>query len=98
VREHLEDHSKKFLKHELIGLRVEVVESNNKFLKGISGTVVYETMKMIFIRTKSGAIKKVPKSICVFRFTLPDGTVLRVNGEVLYGRPEDRIKKRLKYW
>ena len=46
------------------------------------------------IDTESGTVV-VPKNICVFDITLPDGTEVRVDGGLLRGRPEDRMKKRL---
>ena len=31
----------------------------------------------------------------IFQFTLPDETVVEVDGKLLVGRPEDRIKKKI---
>lgn len=85
------------VRHELIGLLIEVVESSNKFLTGLSGTVVDETRQTLTIKTGKGE-KKIPKDVCVFVFRLPDGKKVKVNGELLVSRPEDRIKKKLKRW
>ena len=88
---------KNILRHELIGLTVEVHRSRNKYLEGIKGVVVDETMKMLVIETERGR-KMVQKSVCDFIFTLPDGTKVLVEGKYLVGRPEDRLKKKIRTW
>ncbi len=82
---------KNLVKHELTGLKVEVINSSDKNKIGIQGTVVNESKGIITIETSMGE-KKVPKKECVFRFTL-DETKVDVKGENLIGRPEERIKK-----
>jgi len=88
---------KNLVRHELIGLDVEVVESRNKSQIGIKGKVVDETKHMLVIETKSGD-KKIEKKSAVFLFRLPTGEKVRVEGWVIEGRPEDRIKKKLPRW
>jgi len=85
------------LKHEFIGLKVEIVESKNRYLKGLNGEIIWETSKMIIIR-KNRKIKHIPKNICNFLFYLPDGKKIIVDGNLLVGRPEKRIKKVIKSW
>jgi ribonuclease P protein subunit POP4 len=85
---------KNLVRHELIGLEVEVKKSTNKSQIGIKGRVVDETYNMLIIETKKGE-KMVEKKSCVFVFKLPDGEKVEVEGWVLVGRPEDRIKKKL---
>ena len=82
------------VRHELTGLTTHVVESKDPNLTCRSGTILGETKEMIRLETKSGEVS-VPKSVCVFDITLPNGAVVRVDGNVLRGRPEDRMKKRL---
>ncbi|MEA1944973.1 MAG: ribonuclease P protein component 1 [Euryarchaeota archaeon] len=36
----------------------------------------------------------IPKSHTIFIFSLPDGSMVRVNGDLLVARPEDRITKK----
>lgn len=79
--------------HELIGLEVEVVNGPHEGYVGMAGRVVDETMKMIFIETARG-VKAVPKDGVTFIFTLPSGERVEVEGWVIKGRPEDRIKRR----
>jgi ribonuclease P protein subunit POP4 len=85
---------KNLVRHELIGLEVEVKKSTNKTQIGIKGRVVDETYNMLVI-DKGGKEKKVEKKSCVFVFKLPNGKKVEVEGWVLVGRPEDRIKKKL---
>jgi ribonuclease P protein subunit POP4 len=82
------------VRHELIGLEVEVKNSANKSQIGIKGRVVDETYKMLVIETKKGE-KMIEKKSSVFIFKLPNGKKVEVEGWVLVGRPEDRIKKKL---
>ena len=42
--------------------------------------------------------KVIPKSNSIFIFTLPNGVKVQVEGRLLVGRPEDRIKKRFARW
>ena len=42
---------KNIVKHEIIGLKVKVIKSKNKYNIGISGIIVDETMKTLLIAT-----------------------------------------------
>ncbi|MFW9981028.1 MAG: ribonuclease P protein component 1 [Candidatus Thorarchaeota archaeon] len=81
------------MKHELVGLSTHIVDSKDPNHVCTQGTILRESKEMIQIDTERGTIA-VPKNICVFDITLPDGTVVRIDGELLRGRPEDRMKKR----
>ena len=83
------------IREELIGLEAEVVASRHPGYVGVRGRVVDETRNMLVIE-HGGRRKMVPKAVCTFHFTFPDGTVVEVEGHLLVGRPEDRLKKRLK--
>lgn len=85
------------VRHELIGLEVLVEKSSNKKMEGLKGTVVDESRQILTIKTGNGE-KKIPKDVCVFVFWLPDGKKVRVDGNILVSRPEDRIKKKLRKW
>jgi ribonuclease P protein subunit POP4 len=82
------------VKHEIVGLSTHIVESKDPGHVCREGVIIDESKEMIRIDTEKGPIL-VPKSICVFDMTLPDGVIVRLDGELLKGRPEDRIKKRL---
>jgi len=78
---------------ELIGLNAKVVKSSNPSYEGISGQVVDETRNTLVIRSKNED-KVIVKEAAVFQFSLPDGTVIEIEGNTILGRPEDRVKKR----
>jgi ribonuclease P protein subunit POP4 len=85
----------RIVQREFIGLNAEVVRSSNSSYIGISGKVVDETRNLLVIMHQNEK-KAVVKNTAVFHFTMPDGTVVEIDGKVLVGRPEDRIKKRLR--
>jgi ribonuclease P protein subunit POP4 len=82
------------VRHELIGLRTKVVESSNLNHQSISGVVINESLKTLVIETENNE-KMIPKNDSIFLFSLPTGQV-QVDGSILYGRPEDRVKKKIK--
>ena len=81
------------LQHELIGLETEVLSDSNPVNVGIRGKVIDETMKTLVIRGKG--THKIAKQDAVFKFLL-DGVAVKVEGKTLIGRPEDRVKKKIK--
>jgi len=79
------------IRHELIGLEVSVIRSSNPGCIGIRGKVIDETKGTILIF--DGVKRKiVPKSVAMFGFTLPDKSIVEVEGREIVGRPEERIK------
>jgi ribonuclease P protein subunit POP4 len=81
------------LQHELIGLETEVLSDSNSENVGIRGRVIDETMKILVIR--GTGTHKIAKQNAVFKFLL-DGINVKVEGRTLIGRPEDRVKKKIK--
>ncbi len=81
------------VRHELIGLHVIVEEHTNRLLEGMEGTVWWETKNMLWIKQNDGRVVKVFKGGAVFLFRLPDNTWVRVTGELINHRPEDRVKE-----
>jgi ribonuclease P protein subunit POP4 len=87
------------IRHELVGLEVEIANSLHGDLKGIKGRVVDETKNTLTIEDGDGEEKIIPKGSATFKFTLPDGVTIEIEGKIIVSRPEDRIKKRFrKYW
>ncbi|MFW9787085.1 MAG: ribonuclease P protein component 1 [Candidatus Thorarchaeota archaeon] len=82
------------VRHELVGLSTHIIESKDPNHVCRKGIILGETKEMFQIGTEHGTIA-VPKDICVFDMTLPDNSVVRIDGGLLRGRPEDRMKKRL---
>jgi len=82
------------LRHELIGLGVKVVEDSNPSNISITGTIVDESRNTLTIG-RGGEAKQVAKKDATFHIDLPTGRV-EVEGAALVGRPEDRVKRRVK--
>ncbi|MCK5587271.1 MAG: ribonuclease P protein component 1 [Candidatus Lokiarchaeota archaeon] len=85
---------KTLLRHELIGLKIQIVKSAHKDLCGISGTIRDETKNTVVLERDNGRISIIPKGYSTFQIELSNGTKTEVDGKLLIGRPEDRIKKR----
>jgi len=82
------------IQHEFIGLNAKVVKSSNPSYKGIKGQVINETRNTLVIFHKNQK-KTIIKEAAVFDFTMPDGTIVEIDGKVIVGRPENRVKKQV---
>jgi len=83
------------LRQEFVGLDAKVVKSSNPSQTGISGKIIKET-RNAFVILHRNTQKTVIKDVAVFHFTMPDGTMVEINGKAIVGRPEDRLKKRIR--
>ncbi len=81
------------INHELIGLEVEVLKDSNSYNEGVKGVISDETMNTLVI--ENTIVKRIAKKDAVFKFLLHDKAV-KVEGKVLLGRPENRVKKTVK--
>jgi len=86
---------KTLIYHCLIGLKVKVVRSSNPHYL-IEGKIVDETKNMLLFKIDEKE-KRIPKRSSIFKFYLPDNGAVEVNGKLLLGRPEERIKKKISY-
>jgi ribonuclease P protein subunit POP4 len=64
-------------------------------LMGVGGLVVGET-RNTFAFQHQGLTRSVIKTAATFDFTFNDGTVVEIDGKLLVGRSEDRLKKSVK--
>jgi ribonuclease P protein subunit POP4 len=87
---------KNIIQHELIGRKVFITKATHKGYEGLKGIIIGETRNMLIIRSNGNKVYKIPKKVCVFRFDLPDNLMVEVKGFLLVGKPEDRLKKRLR--
>jgi len=85
------------LRHELIGLKVRVSRSKDPSLRGLGGTVIDESRNML-VMVRQGKKLRIPKSIATFRMKLQGGATVDVDGLRLLGRPENRLKTRVRRW
>jgi len=81
------------IRHELVGLEAEVLEDSNPCNINTRGIVIDETMNTLVI--DDGGAKRIAKKNAVFKFKL-NGKSVKVDGWALAGRPEDRVKKKIK--
>ena len=95
------------VRHELIGLRVKIEKCTDLPLEKLTGKVIDESYNMLLIEGKKRGRgtggekpkeKSIPKRNSIFIFTLPNGVKVEVDGSLLVGRPEDRIKKKFDKW
>ena len=80
---------------EFIGLNTKVAKNCNPSLVKMTGRVIDET-RNTFVVVHNGEQKTIPKDTSVFHFTMRDGTVVEIDGKLLLGRPEDRVKKHIR--
>jgi len=80
------------LAHELVGLRVRVVEADNDALVGAAGRVVEETRNTLRVEGEDGRVRTVPKAGTTLEFALPDGAHVVVDGRRLVARPARRTQ------
>ena len=83
------------IRYEFIGTEAKVVKSTNPSCVGVCGKVIDET-KNTFTVLHNGERKMVIKDTSVFHFKFSDGTIVEIDGRLLVGRPEDRLKKRMR--
>lgn len=85
------------LRHELIGLQLRIVQARNRSIRGIHGIVIDESKNMLTL-SKKGRKVLIPKSTATFRFKLANGCLIDVDGARLVGRPESRLKTKIRRW
>ncbi len=80
---------------EFVGAIAQVTESPHAGYLGICGAVLNETRNTFAIQ-QNGKAKNVVKEQAVFQFKFADGPVVEIDGKLLVGKPEDRLKKTTK--
>jgi ribonuclease P protein subunit POP4 len=83
------------IRYEFIGIEAKVAQSLHRDYIGCAGKVIGET-KNTFTLLQAGQPKNIIKEFSVFNFTFDDGTVVDIDGKLLVGRSEDRLKKTIK--
>ena len=83
------------IRYEFIGSVGKVTQSLHEDYIGVGGKVIGET-KNTFTFLQAEQAKSIIKEFSVFNFKFDDGTVVDIDGKLLVGRPEDRLKKTIK--
>ncbi|MDO8555776.1 MAG: ribonuclease P protein subunit [Nanoarchaeota archaeon] len=84
---------KNVIKHEFIGCPAEVIDASNNSLVGLKGVIVDETKHLLVLG--NGKERRILKEHATFKVTM-EGKSYTINGKLLVGRPEDRLKKKVK--
>lgn len=82
---------KNVTKYELIGLDIKIVRSKNKDLLGLKGRIIDETKNMLIIQSNN-QIKKIIKDQITLELKM-NNKLMQIDGKLLVGRSEERIKK-----
>ena len=83
--------NKNITKQELIGLSIEVIDSKNKSNIGIKGKIIDETKSTIIIKQNKEKKRIFKKNITIN--VKINNKNIKINGEKLFGKPKERIKK-----
>lgn len=85
------------IRYEFIGTKAKVAKSSNPSCVGLVGKVIGETRNTFtLLHEREGKRKIIIKDSAVFHFSFSDETVVEIDGKLLVGRPEDRLKKHLR--
>jgi ribonuclease P protein subunit POP4 len=83
------------LSYEFIGTEMRITKSTSVSQVGLSGTIVDET-RNTFVITGTTGPKRVVKALITLNLIFHDNTIVEVEGKLLTGRPEDRLKKTIR--
>ena len=83
------------IRYEFIGTEAKIAQSAHEGYLGLGGRVIEETKNTLTL-LHQGEPKNIIKDLAVFDFQFPDGTIVEVDGKLLVGRPEDRLKRSIK--
>lgn len=83
------------IRYEFISSQGRVAQSTHKDYIGICGPIISETRNTFTIQCE-GKERSVIKKSAIFNFKFDDGTTVQIDGKLLIGRPEDRLKKTMK--
>jgi len=81
----------------LCGYNVEIVKSKFPEFQNVKGIIEDETAKMLKLNIDNKKIW-VQKKGQIFRIEFEDGTKIRIDGKILEGTPEKRLKRKTKNW
>jgi len=86
---------RKVIRGELIGKTIRIIHSKNGTLIGIKGKIIDETKHTLMLEDEEKKKKLVLKNGITFE-TMQQGEIIKIKGELVIGRPEDRVKLKVK--
>lgn len=88
-------HFKEFRVGNILGKKIIILKSTNKFNTDKTGIIVNESKNMIYLSNKEKVadIKKIPKQDIEVLKVISESGDYFINGKTLLGRPEDKISK-----
>ena len=81
---------KDLMRHEFIGLEMNIIDAKNSSLKGMKGKIIDETKNTFTI--KNHTMKKIIKGQVIFTVKIKHQT-FTFEGATLLDKSEDRLKK-----
>ncbi|MCG3216929.1 MAG: ribonuclease P protein subunit [Candidatus Heimdallarchaeota archaeon] len=82
---------------DLYGSSVSIKKSTSIEFEGVRGIIEDETANLLKVRTEAKSIW-VPKDNQIFEIELEDGSKVIVEGRIIKGKPENRVKKKFRNW
>jgi ribonuclease P protein subunit POP4 len=83
------------IRHEFIGTEVKISGNKPSTFLGNFERIVNETRKT-FTVSHRGKKRTIIKDLNVFQFRFSDGAIVEIEGKLLTGKPEDRLKKHIR--
>ena len=83
------------INHEFIGVEGKVAKSPHKDYVGVGGRIIGETRNTFTFLSADQRLSVIKES-AIFDFNFEDGTIVQIDGKLLVGRTEDRLKKSVK--
>ena len=87
---------KDLLKLEIVGAKIEVIESKNTNVVGLVGICIRETLNIFYIITEQDNLVKIPKVNTIFSITVAD-SLIKIYGNNFRFKAADRSNKRVKH-
>jgi ribonuclease P protein subunit POP4 len=83
------------IRQEFVGTEIKICKRPQSGHAGISGKIIDET-RNTFVILHKGKKKTIVKDLAIFQFRFSDGTLVEIDGKLVVGRPEDRLKKHVR--
>jgi ribonuclease P protein subunit POP4 len=83
------------IRYEFIGVEGKVAKSPHEDYVGVGGRIIGETRNTFTFLSADQRLSVIKES-AIFDFNFEDDTIVQIDGKLLVGRTEDRLKKSVK--